>query len=75
MADPSSVLDEDLSDVTHEQMISAVKRELAMRDRVYPQWVANGRMKQDEADRERRRMRAVLKLLLTQPGQPQPLVF
>lgn len=64
MADLRSVLDEDLSDVSLDDEIKAVKRELAMRERVYPGWVKAGRMRQAEADTEIRRMRAVLKRLL-----------
>lgn len=59
-----SVLGEDLSDVTMADEIACVRRELAMRERAYPKWVSGGRMKQAEADRELRRMRAVLKRLL-----------
>jgi hypothetical protein len=58
-----SVLDEDLSDVDLEAQIAAVKRELALRGNVYPKRVASGDMRQDEADRELRNMRAVLKTL------------
>ena len=58
------VLTEDLSDVTMAEEIACVKRELAMRERAYPKWVASGRMKPEEAERETRRMRAVLKRLL-----------
>jgi hypothetical protein len=59
-----TVQDEDLSDITLPDMIAEVKRELAMRERVYPGWIANGRLKQATADRDMRRMRAVLELLL-----------
>ena len=64
MADLRSVLDQDLSDVTLADEIACAKRELAMRERVYPTWVGRGKMKQAEADRETRRMRAILKRLL-----------
>ena len=40
--------------------IACVLREIAMRQRLYPQWVEAGKMKQDRADREIEAMRAVL---------------
>jgi hypothetical protein len=43
--------------------IACVRREIGMRERVYPKWVAGGRMKQDAADRELAAMRAVLATL------------
>lgn len=58
------VMDEDLSDVTTADMVACIKRELAMRENVYPKWVRSGRMKASDADREVRRMRGVLKRLL-----------
>ena len=39
--------------------ISCVQRELAMRKKVYPKWVMNGRMKAEEADYEINCMQAV----------------
>ena len=42
------------------EQIACVKRELALRQRNYPKWVAAGRMKQIESDRELERMKAVL---------------
>ncbi|WP_291990909.1 hypothetical protein [Luteitalea sp.] len=53
--------------VTLDEQIKCVKREIAMRERVYPQWVRAGRMHQDEADTELRRMRAVLATLKSLP--------
>jgi hypothetical protein len=46
-----------------EQQIACVLREIAMRERVYPNWVRSGRMKQDKADHEIAAMRAVLETL------------
>lgn len=60
----SDALAEDLSDVGLGAEIACVKRELAMRTSAYGKWVASGRMKQVEADKELRRMRAVLKRLM-----------
>lgn len=45
--------------VTIEQQIASVRRELALRQRVYPKWVAAGRMKQGAADQEIAAMQAV----------------
>ena len=50
----------DLLAPTLDEEIVCVKREIAMRERVYPGWVRNGRMKLDRADREIEVMRAVL---------------
>jgi hypothetical protein len=46
----------------HEQIV-CVRREIGMRERVYPKWVSAGRMKQYVADREIAAMRAVLATL------------
>ena len=43
--------------------IECVKREIGMREQVYPRRVADGKMKQTTADAELARMRAVLKTL------------
>jgi len=43
--------------------IAEVKREIALRERVYPKWVEAGRLKQDKADRQLAIMRAVLATL------------
>jgi hypothetical protein len=43
--------------------IAEVEREIAMRYKVYPNWVANAKMKQSEADYYMGRMQAVLKTL------------
>ncbi|HEV2098727.1 MAG TPA: hypothetical protein VGR45_07340 [Stellaceae bacterium] len=43
--------------------IACIKREIALRERVYPKFVASGRMKQEAADRELVTMGAVLATL------------
>lgn len=43
--------------------IACVKREIAMRERVYPRWVTAGKMKQEKADAESATMKAVLETL------------
>lgn len=46
-----------------EDQIDCVKREIGMRERVYPTWVDRRRMSKEQADRELGRMRAVLATL------------
>lgn len=58
------VLAEDFSDVTLDDRIACVRRELAMRSNFYPRQVAAGRMTQTKADRELRHLSAVLQDLL-----------
>lgn len=53
----------DLFPVSREEMIAEVKREIAMRKRVYPLWVADGKLKQDRAARQIKIMEAVLQTL------------
>lgn len=43
--------------------IACVKREMAMRERVYPRWVTAGKIKQEKADLQISEMKAVLKTL------------
>lgn len=50
--------------VSIETQIAEVKRELALRDRVYPHMVAAGKASQEEADEHMGSMRAVLNTLL-----------
>jgi hypothetical protein len=42
-----------------EDQIACVRREIKMRQRVFPRWVAEGRKSQEEADREIRTMQDV----------------
>lgn len=49
-----------MSDDGLEEQIACVRRELAMRDRVYPAWVRSGKMSQATAAEEISRMRSVL---------------
>ena len=51
--------------ITLADEIACIRRELAMRRRVYPNWVKTGRMKAAEADTELARMQAVLTRLET----------
>jgi hypothetical protein len=55
------------------QQIEAVKREIALRKRVYPAWVTQKRMKQPAATFEIEAMEAVLSTLeALQRGEPIP---
>ena len=45
---------------TLDDEIACVRREIQYRERVYPRWVAEGKMKPDAADRQLALMRAVL---------------
>jgi hypothetical protein len=41
------------------RQIACVRREVSMRKRVYPRWVQNAKMTQEEADRQLQTMEAV----------------
>lgn len=55
-----------MTEPTRNDAIAELKRELAIRKGVYPKWVANGRMKQEDADRYVARMTKALHLLMEQ---------
>jgi hypothetical protein len=55
--------------VPMDDMIGCANRELVLRKRVYPQWVANGRMTQEKADKEIAAMAAILDHLLKAAGR------
>jgi len=60
--------------ITLPQKIQCVERELAMRRRVYPRWVSEGRMPQAKADDEIALMAAVLATLKgLQPQQSRQM--
>ena len=50
--------------ISLEEMISCIEREIGMRERVYPRWVEQKKLLQATADQELARMRAVRDLLL-----------
>lgn len=54
MADPVPLADQ----------IAEVRRELALRDRVYPHMVASGKVSEEEAAAQTARMQGVLKTLM-----------
>jgi hypothetical protein len=53
----------DLFPVVKADMVACVKRELALRKRVYPRHVASGMMTQARADREIEVMQGVLRII------------
>jgi len=58
--------------VSLEDQIAAVRREIKMRERACPRWVANEKMSQAKADAELAAMRAVLETLVAlKPPEPQ----
>lgn len=60
------------SDVTLQDMIDCVTREIGFRRRVYPRWVAAGKLAREKADLEIKRMEAVRTHLM---GQLQAAAF
>lgn len=46
-------------EVTLQEMIDCINRELSFRSRVYPRWVRDGKLGQKAADMEMIRMQAV----------------
>lgn len=55
-----------MSEINYEllqEMISCVKREVAMRYRVYPKWVKEGKMTEQTAEKEKALMYGVQKAL------------
>lgn len=49
--------------VTLQNQIDELKRELAMRERLYPQWIDKGTLTQDKADKQVAALRASLELI------------
>jgi hypothetical protein len=56
----------------HVNLIECVEREIRMRERVYPAWVARGKMSKERADREIALMREVLGFLHAHAPKPVP---
>lgn len=48
-----------MTEFTYDQQLAEVDRELAMRRRLYPQWVAKGTLRAETADRQIAIMEAV----------------
>lgn len=64
-----------MSDITLNEQLECVKREVGMRAHLYPRWVVNGKMSQQKADRELALMRAVQATLEAQLALEQPGLF
>jgi len=50
--------------VTLSDQIAELKREMAMRERLYPGWIERGTLRRDAADRQMARTRAALHVLI-----------
>jgi hypothetical protein len=46
--------------INDQDKLGCLRREVKMRESVYPRWVGRGNMTQEEADRELRIMKAIL---------------
>ena len=69
---------EGIVQISIDQMIACVEREIGMRERVYPRWVEQKKMLQTTADQELARMRAVRDLLISisiKPDNAQNRVY
>jgi hypothetical protein len=53
----------DRNKLTIDELLRAAERELSMRERVYPKWVATERMPQSQADYELQAMRQIVDLI------------
>lgn len=49
--------------ISIKDQIACAKRELAMREKVYPRWVAAGRMSPEKSQKEILAMRAIIETL------------
>lgn len=64
-----------MSAVALADQIACVRRELSMRQRVYPRWVSAGKMTQADSDREITTMIAVLATLQALQREREPRLF
>ena len=53
----------DLIPISLDDEILCLRREIGLRERVYPRWVAQGKMKHDNAEREIAVMKSALESL------------
>jgi hypothetical protein len=56
--------------VSLRDQVACVEREIALRERLYPRWVSDGRMTPGKADSEIAGMRAVLETLRSVKAAP-----
>lgn len=64
-----------MSEPTLSELAKCARREAAMRKRVYPNWVASGKMSQSQADHETECMEAIAKMLTGMEEKEQPSLF
>jgi len=64
-----------VSTITLDEQIACVRREISMRERVYPRWVESRRLTQQKADAETNAMRAVLATLEGLLARQRPELF
>lgn len=64
-----------MSEPTIAELAKCARREAAMRQRVYPRWVASGKMTQQQAEHETACMDAIAKMLTEQEEKQQPSLF
>lgn len=64
-----------MSAISLDEQIASVRREISMRERVYPRWVESKRLAQQKADAETNAMRAVLATLEGLRAQQRPGLF
>ncbi len=63
----------DLLEITLEDMAAEAEREVRLRSRVYPAWVAARRLTQHRADRQLAVMKAIAARLRAEAGAPRCL--
>lgn len=54
------------------EQIVAARREVGLRERVYPRWIAAGKMTQEKADAEIAAMKAILATLIEVDNERNP---
>jgi hypothetical protein len=64
-----------MNNYTIKEIISELRRELAMRRRVFPDWVRSGRLKQIDADRRIELMEAAISFIEDNDKPDQQSLF
>ena len=54
------------------EQIQELQRELRMRDRVYPRWIASGKLTDADAGRQLARLRAAISTLVQLQAEREP---
>lgn len=60
---------------TDKDKLACIEREIAMRERVYPRWIKDGRMKREDAEREIACMRAIADDMREPPAREGEIMF